>query len=249
MEFLVSQGRNERELCFRVLDGEKNPGIMFDVGAHYGGALASFAENGWEVFAFEPDPENRLVLKSKFGNFSNVHIDPRAVSKTSEKGIPFYHSDESSGISSLLPFHESHKETERVDVTTLEDYLKNQSLLGEQIDFLKIDTEGYDLFVLQGFPWESNSPRLILCEFEDKKTRKLGYGLSDLAKYLADRNYQMVISEWYPIHRYGRRHRWRRFTTYPCQLKDPQAWGNIIAAYDPDLYNKMLSFCGLYPGK
>lgn len=50
----------------------------------------------------------------------------------------------------MIPFHESHKEVGTIDTITLSKYIEKKEI--KEIDFLKIDTEGYDLFVLQGLP-------------------------------------------------------------------------------------------------
>ncbi len=44
---------------------ERAPGVMVDVGAHYGSSLRPFAKDGWRVFAFEPDPANRQKLEHR----------------------------------------------------------------------------------------------------------------------------------------------------------------------------------------
>jgi len=237
--------KDELGICYQTLEADKKQGLMIDVGAHHGGSLAPFAKSGWRVFAFEPDLENREELTRKFGSYPLVQIDPRAVSNQPASKVTFYVSDQSSGISSLKPFHKSHHEALKVDVITLAGFLAEQQLLEEKIDFLKIDTEGYDYFVLQGFPWDQVSPGLILCEFENAKTEPLGYSTTDLAEYLRAKAYNLIISEWYPILVYGSPHRWRRFALYPCELLDPEAWGNIIAARDPEIFNKLSKACHL----
>lgn len=113
-------------------------------------------------------------------------------------------------------------------MTTLAVLIREQAL--EAIDFLKIDTEGYDLFVLQGFPWESGvRPGAIVCEFEDAKTLNLGYSFHDMAGFLVDRGYRVWVSEWHPVLRYGVRHDWRSLARYPCELGADDAWGNLLA--------------------
>jgi len=237
--------KDELGICYQTLEADKKPGIMIDVGAHLGGSLAPFAKSGWKVFAFEPDFENREELTRKFGSHPLVQIDPRAVSNQSASKVTLYKSEQSSGISSLTPFHESHHEALKVDVITLASFIAEQHLLEEHIDFLKIDTEGYDYFVLQGFPWDQDTPDIILCEFGNAKTEPLGYSITNLAEYLQAKSYQLIISEWYPIQVYGSSHRWRRFVHYPCELLDPNAWGNIIAARDPEIFNKLSEACHL----
>jgi len=201
--------------------------VMIDVGAHFGGSAEWFANQGWKIFAFEPDSENRQILESRFQDFDQVQIDQRAVSDRTENGVPFYVSEESTGISGLSPFSAGHKEVGAVAVTSLSDVCQEQGI--DHVDFLKIDTEGYDLMVLKGFPWNKMKPRVIECEFEDRKTVSLGYTFHDLARFLVDKGYTVLVSEWYPIVRYGIQHDWRCIMPYPCELHDANAWGNLIA--------------------
>lgn len=218
-------------------------GTMLDVGAHHGTSLLPFAQAGWQVYAFEPDPQNRALLAANTAGFANVHIDPRALSDHAEQGVAFFQSSQSSGVSSLKGFLPSHQASTTVDVTTLESFLAEKNVSAQTIDFLKVDTEGYDLMVLQGWPWVAGQPRLILCEFDDFKTLPLGYDFQALAQYLAAKDYNLLISEWYPIEKYGVQHSWRRFAEYPCRLKSPHAWGNIFAVQEPALYQALVQSC------
>src|SRR3546814_302056 len=112
------------------------------------------------------------------------------------------------------------------------------------VDFLKVDTEGHDLFALKGFPWERFRPAVIECEFEDAKTVPLGYTFHDMARFLLEKGYRVLVSEWHPIIRYGVRHDWRRLVAYPCELSDEVAWGNILAFRDPVDESKLAAVIG-----
>jgi hypothetical protein len=145
-----------------------------------------------------------------------------------------------SGLSAFLP---SHKASQSVTLVTLAQFIKEKKIKGKTIDFLKTDTEGFDLMALKGYPWEESLPRLILCEFEDSKTLPLGYDFHALAGFLVEKGYKLVISEWHPVKHYGSPHDWNRFATYPCTLVVPQAWGNILAVRDDELYQSLLTLC------
>lgn len=235
----------ETEFVFNVLKDEPQKNLMFDVGAHIGGGLAPFANNGWQVFAFEPDSVNRGKLQAAFGSYPNVMIDSRAVSDVDNEELTLYRSTQSTGLSTLSSFHQSHEPVGTVSVTTLTNFYEQNGLMDQTVDFIKIDVEGFDFNVLKGIPWEQNSPRMIVCEFEDLKTVPLGYTTADMALYLHERGYKMIISEWYPIVEYGQAHKWRRFAPYPWTLEDANAWGNIMATKEGALYAKLLSVCGL----
>lgn len=221
---------DETNLVYRLMKEHAASRVMLDVGACTGEALSSFASDGWAVYAFEPDRKNRKTLTENWGDAPTVRIDPRAVSNREASDVPFFRSDVSVGISGLSSFHESHEATGTVETTTLDVFCRQEQIT--EVDFLKVDTEGYDLFVLQGMPWQAVTPRVVVCEFEDSKTVPLGYSFDDLAGYLRDLTYHVLVSEWYPIVNYGGPHRWRRFVPYPCTLADSSAWGNLIAVRD-----------------
>ena len=118
-------------------------GTMIDVGAHVGGSLRRFAEDGWRIHAFEPDPANREQLLKNVDPKWDVSIDVRAVSNLDGKSLAFYASPESTGVSGLEPFLDSHEPVAEVETVTLASYLDANAVT--QVDFLKVDTEGHDL--------------------------------------------------------------------------------------------------------
>ena len=87
-------------------------------------------------------------------------------------------------MSSLVPFTPGHVATAAVDVVPLQDYVAREAI--SHIDLLKIDVEGYERSVLEGFGW-SPRPRMLILEFEDDKTVPLGYSWTDLADALVER--------------------------------------------------------------
>lgn len=216
-----------------IFDMFSRSGVMLDVGANRGGTTLPFLRAGWKVWAFEPDPTNLQFLAKATAGFPHCHIDGRAVSDTSGQSHPFYASPESHGVSSLLPFLESHQQISTVETVMLRDFCANQHV--DKIDFLKIDAEGFDLHVLKGFPFDTMQPSVILCAFEDNKTRKIGYTVSDLADFLIAQGYSLYVSEWHPVIRYGIQHDWCRLYPWGKTSVTPQTWGNILAFYEsPD---------------
>ena len=203
-----------------------NPGTLVDVGAHHGNALNRFLREGWKVLAFEPDPWNREALLSNYDS-PLLTVRSEAVGETVQRNVQFYQSPESTEISSLLPFRESHKDSINVDVTSLSAAFEEQGI--ESCDVLKIDTEGWDLFVLRGFPWEKFHPKLIVVEFEDSKTASVGYSADELCHYLQQRGYEVFVYEWHPILRYGLAHEFRGVYRYSAGKIPKSSWGNLLA--------------------
>jgi FkbM family methyltransferase len=218
---------SEASVVATLLNDWPRDSIMIDVGAHHGSELKPFVERGWRAYAFEPDPVNRADLERRFGQHPRVVIDPRAVSEVDRIDVPFFRSEQSTGISTLAPFHATHYESDRVSTVRLDRFCKERRI--DRIDYLKVDTEGHDLFVLRSLDWEKLSPAAIQVEFEDAKTVPLGYDFHALAEYLVARGFDVWVSEWHPVVAYGRRHDWARLAHYPTELSNKNAWGNLLA--------------------
>ncbi|MCR9269174.1 MAG: FkbM family methyltransferase [Hyphomonadaceae bacterium] len=219
---------DETQVISTLFPDDKTLRIMLDVGAHRGHSAKHFVNRNWRVHCFEPDIDNRENhLRKKFGDRSNLTIDPRAVSDQPNEGVAFFTSEESSGISGLHAFRESHEKSNTVQVTTIEHIVEEYKI--SKIDFLKIDVEGFDFSVLKGVPWDRIKPEVIECEYEDYKTVPMGHTWQDIADYLRARGYTVYVSEWHPIIRYGVAHDWRRVTAYPGIDIPSNSWGNLLA--------------------
>lgn len=213
-------------------------GIMVDVGAHHGSAFKRFLDAGWHTIAFEPDSRHLSYLEERYAGRDRLTIDSRAVASSTGDQRTFYTSEESVGISGLHAFRDSHRASSTVETVALRDVLK-----GSRCDLLKIDTEGYEMEVLRGFPWERITPRVIVAEFEDAKTETLGHDTGDLIRFLEDLDYDVWISEWHPIIKYGQEHDWFRIYRSSSGSPAPESWGNLIAfdvASDPAKMAKAL---------
>ena len=154
--FLTKLQSGEEEI-FKLISRRFSPGTMIDVGAHHGIVTEIFLSQGWKSYAFEPVTENLEQIKKSLGHHSNLIIRSDAVSN--ESGYKkfylalnpdnslhdFYHSLENIGDDKY------HKKGQTIQVKTvsLNDLICEQ-IIPKSIEFLKIDTEGHDLAVLQG---------------------------------------------------------------------------------------------------
>ena len=239
---------DEIKWLFEAVNDESNPQTLIDVGAHLGNVFKSFAEADWEVHAIEPYPPHFEALSLRCDNQVNVHLHKVAIGDSNGTTLPFYASYESSGINSLSPFRSSHRKVAEVAVTTLAHLVESQSI--NRVDFLKIDTEGYDLMALKGFPWRKFLPRIVVCEFEDAKTMPVGYKMEEMAMLLETHGYRVLVSEWHPIDRYGIPHDWHALRKFPATLETEKTWGNLIAIRDSSdlslLIETAASHCSFY---
>lgn len=215
---------DERHLIFEFL--KSNKGVMFDVGSMDGSSFMPFLLKKWDVFAFEPDKDNYKVISDYLNKWNlKINLFEKAVSDVEETRT-FYTSNASTGIPSLLKFNEDQVPSHELSTIVLKDIVDTYNV--REIDFLKIDVEGYDLNVLKGLDFSSVKPKVVMCEFEDDKTKLLGYLTSDMAQFLKDQGYFLIYSIWFPIEQYGIQHAFKKMSTSMEDI-EPNDWGNIIA--------------------
>ena len=221
-----NKSTDELYVISKYFRNNNEKGTMIDVGVHYGESSELFLDCGWKVYGFEPDDNNRAKISDIVINDKNHKLFDCALSNE-EGEMSFYSSPESSGISSLLNFHETHKELKKVKVEVLKNIITKYDI--SNVKMIKIDTEGYDLFVIKGIDFNRlKDLKVLFCEFEDKKTTKLNYTVLDMIKYLEDQGFKVIVSEWYPIERYGVSHKFKEAKKYPCEVGE-NAWGNLVA--------------------
>jgi FkbM family methyltransferase len=231
-DFARSHGAqlNEEEMIGRCFGASE--GLMLDVGANFGNSLDVYLGKGWTVHAFEPDPSNRAQLELYWPGCERLAINPEAVADRDGLVVPLYASDESTGISSLSAFTGGHRRVAEVSTVTLATYMKSAAI--EHVGFLKVDVEGFDKFVLDGFPWDRDRPDAVLVEFEDAKTVPLGYDVGDVVELLQGHGYTVYVSEWHPVVRYGIPHDWKSLSRYDSDVDLSGTWGNLVAFHaDP----------------
>lgn len=135
----------------------KNDSYIIDVGANIGIFsifAAQLSKNGF-VFSFEPQKDTFEILHKNSSFYKNIKIFKFALGdrERKEKILVFPISRE---ISTMIDsdvskkFTESFQEyfEEEVSVIPLDKFIRDNSI--HKVDFIKIDTEGYELKILEG---------------------------------------------------------------------------------------------------
>lgn len=128
--------------------------IAFDIGANVGAFTSLIGSFGHTVHAFEPIPETFCRLKNNVksnGLLGHTHLNCLAVGK--EQGLVTFQTEEFGAATNRMIASgwgeiNSATSTQVVAVTSLDDYCRSQNI--ERIDFVKIDVEGMEPYVLQG---------------------------------------------------------------------------------------------------
>ncbi len=117
---------------------------IFDVGANVGQSSQWFLKRMpcCKIWAFEPVFQNYAVLSKRLSSIKSIKCFQVALGEVPAKAQMHL-----SGLSSHISVTD-HNSGESIEVQTLDNFCVEHSI--EKIHFLKIDTEGHDLFVLKG---------------------------------------------------------------------------------------------------
>jgi len=192
--------------------------VFFDVGAHKGETIELFIKNFniSKIYSFEASPINYEFLKKKFIKLQNkkIFLENIAIgSKSGRAQLKQVQESSSSTLSNInleskyfkkkkkiLNFFSNQKEyfhNIEVEMTTLNEYLKLNAI--KNINFLKIDTEGYEFEVLLGLKEKIKDVEIVLFEhhFDDMLIKT--YKFSDINKLLLENNFIKIFKAKMPF--------------------------------------------------
>ena len=180
------------DLVLDALLGCQDEGFYVDIGANDPEVLSNtlrFYQRGWHGINVEPNsvladefrrrrPDDinlNVGIASQAGDLTFYRMEPSTLSTFDQDAV----TDNLEHPGARLI------EETRVAVEPLTRVL-DAHLDGRSIDFLSVDTEGFDLFVLQSNDWLRYRPRLVLVEVAWKP--------SEIVEYLGTQGYVMVWS-------------------------------------------------------
>ena len=188
-----------QDMVALVLNGFKNEGIFIEVGACDGIATSNtlLLEKafGWRGILIEPA---RIWQKALQEN-RNVSFDFRCA--WNENGNQVLFAEKSSpgrsGIVQTATDNTQVNNTYAVETVTIKTILLEKPNL-QEVDFLSVDTEGSELEVLLGFPFESCRPKFVCVEhnFEKDKRIKIRQHLAQFGYRIFMEN-ESFVDDWF----------------------------------------------------
>jgi len=195
--------------------------LLIDVGAHKGESIKLFSKNFLikKIISFEASPINFEYLKKKIKNnklgYNNTEIVLENTALGAEdKIIEFKQFNESSSSTikeidkesnyykrkfKLINFL-NNKETYqkiKIKISKLKDYIEINNI--KKIDFMKIDTEGYELEILLGLESKIKLVDIIMFEHHYDNMIKKGYTFEDINKLLIKNNFNKIYKSRMPF--------------------------------------------------
>ena len=195
--------------------------IFLDVGAHKGETISLFLRSFdiSKIISFEASPinfkflkNNENKLKNKF-NKSKIIIENIALGK--EKKIEKFKQFIETSSSTISDIDQESKYFKKkykylnlfnsqklfkvydIQIHTLYDYLTQNKL--KKVDFLKIDTEGFEFEILKGLKKNISEVNLIMFEHHYDNMLKKKYKFKDIHNLLVSNNFKMFFKAKMPF--------------------------------------------------
>lgn len=189
----------------RIASGD----TVLDIGAHIGSYAVLFARTvgrSGRVVAFEPVADNVALLDKTIAiNGFESFVEVASVALSNIQGtamlFPYAHGSARAGdrypstssmLHSLVPSDGYAETGVSVPVTTLDEFAAIHNI--ETAQFIKIDTEGAELRVLEGGrQLIERSPRLsILVEIHPVELAAAGHSIDDVVRWLRDDSMDII---------------------------------------------------------
>jgi len=195
--------------------------LLFDIGAHKGETIKLFLNNIkiCKIVSFEASPQNFNVLKKKALVFKkknkNTKIILENIALGGEKKNEILNQMLESSSSSIkklninsnyfkhklkaLNLSNDKKLFKRIDIKleTLSDYIKKKNYT--KIDFIKIDTEGYEYEILKGLKNKIKIVKYIMLEHHYDNMIVKNYTFSDIKNLMDRNNFKLIFKAKMPL--------------------------------------------------
>ena len=195
--------------------------LLIDIGAHKGESIELFSKNFIikKIISFEASPINFKYLKKKIEEnkqrYNNTEIVLENIALGAEdKIIEFNQFNESSSstikeidkeskyykrkfrLINFLDNKETHQKI-KIKISKLKDYIEKNNI--KKIDFMKIDTEGYEFEILLGLENKIKLVDIIIFEHHYDHMIKKGYTFEDINKLLIKNNFNKIYKARMPL--------------------------------------------------
>lgn len=189
----------ERPIVEDLLSELRSDDVFYDLGANiglYSCLVASIVDP--TVVAFEPHPKNadRLAQNVSLNN-SDVSIQRVAIAASSGSAqmqlSPGFELDRvgSAGHTLLTEYYDEDSEVISVEKRRGDEFVTKEEIPPPTV--LKIDTEGTEMDVLEGFDsiLARAECRLVYCEIHEDRLRSQGYSVSDVSAFLRSHGFSV----------------------------------------------------------
>ena len=186
------------------------PIIVFDIGAHYGETIKLFSNKMdlEKIYSFEASPQNFQILKKNISKNKLDKVEIYNFGVGDKIGKNYINQTVESSSSTINRLNKQSKYLKKklkilniknkdrfyhkipIKVLTLDSFTEQNNI--QNIDLLKIDTEGYEFNVLKGFLNNIQKVKLIYFEHHYDDMIIKDYKFSNIHRLLKDSGFVMV---------------------------------------------------------
>ena len=209
----LDQNLHQKRIYYFFKERRIDLDFCIDVGTHLGlyTDLILKINNKAKILLFEPQNFYFEKLKKKYKKNKNIKVFGFALSdKKAKKTLYVNKHDLTSSLKlninknlyfklKAFLFDTSVsgmiKKKEKIKTNTLSNILPKKKII---IDFIKIDTEGYEFEVIKGISKKIFSTRYLLVEFHSQKTYK-NYSPKKIHDYLVKNGFELIKTFHFPL--------------------------------------------------
>ena len=195
--------------------------LLIDIGAHKGESIELFSKKFIikKIISFEASPINFKYLKKKIEInkqvYNNTEIVLENIALGAENKIVEFKQFEESSSSTIKKIDKESKYYKRkfrlinflnneqiykklqIKIFKLKDYIEKNNI--EKIDFMKIDTEGYEFEILLGLENKIKLVDIIMFEHHYDNMIKKNYTYNDIHELLIKNNFKKIYKSKMPF--------------------------------------------------
>ena len=190
--------RRSEDLAFQrnTILSKYNVSLVLDVGAHYGETVKEIRSNGYtkKIISIEPTPKSFDILsriKDKSFYFFNIAFGEKP-------GLLRFYEFEDSDMNSFLEVktNTSYQINQLgvgrlIECTTLDIFMEDNNLENEVI-FLKLDVQGFELNILKGLKKYKDKIIALQVEISINSIYKSASNLEDFSKWLIENDFRII---------------------------------------------------------
>jgi FkbM family methyltransferase len=165
--FRLQYSQFGEDAVIRELVSRKRDGFYVDVGCYHPKRFSNsywLYLKGWR--GINIDMEEHKIAMFKLARPGDVNV-VAAISNEKEK-LRIHRARENDLEARLVEPGDHGETSELTETTTLNDVLDSTKFRQRPIDVLSVDTEGYDLKVVQSLDWDTYKPTLVIVETHEE---------------------------------------------------------------------------------
>ena len=200
----------KKQILYLIKNKFSRPIVIFDVGAHYGESIKLFLKklNIEKIYSFEASPQNFKVLKNNIYNIQSNKVEIYNFGLGEDNSDSFINQTIETSSSTINELNKNSKYFEKklkilnvkkkgyfynklpIQIITLDYFIEKNNI--QNVDLIKIDTEGYEFNIMKGLSKYSSKIKLIYFEHHYDDMIIKNYKFGDIHQLLTQKGFKMI---------------------------------------------------------